>query len=60
MRGLTGWASVHVLADALKTENLAPTPKNAEIALKSADVPTLSQKYGLPAIDFRKPGCRGR
>jgi ABC-type branched-subunit amino acid transport system substrate-binding protein len=55
MLGVTTWASVHVLADALKAKNLDPTPANVAKAFNSEVVPGLTEKYGLAPIDFTKP-----
>jgi hypothetical protein len=51
---LSGWAGMHMLADALKTAKLKGTAANVPKALQNAAVPTISAKYGLNPLDYRK------
>ncbi len=55
MLGVSGWAMVHTLADALGSQKLPGTPENVAKALEAADVPTISAEYGLSPVDFSKP-----
>lgn len=51
--GLTAWAEVHVLADSLKAEHLAPTAANAKTAMSTnASMPKLTVHYGLVPYNF--------
>jgi ABC-type branched-subunit amino acid transport system substrate-binding protein len=51
MPDMTGWAAMHVLADALKAKHLAPTGANAVTAL-TANLSASTTHYGLLPIDF--------
>jgi hypothetical protein len=57
--GLEAWGQVHALADALKSQNLTATPADIQKALTTADMPTLTKKYGISPVDFSKPALPG-
>lgn len=59
MIGMTGWAQVHMLAEALKEEKLEGTAANVKKALETADIPKISAAFGLSPINYQKPAFPG-
>ncbi len=51
--GLAAWGEMHAIADALKAKHMAPTAANVPKALVRANMPAITQKYGLVPSSFK-------
>jgi ABC-type branched-subunit amino acid transport system substrate-binding protein len=52
MLGVSAWAAVHVIADALKEKGLTPTKENVATAMETKSMPEITPRYGLVPMDF--------